>query len=272
MKREVKYGGHTSSFNYNQNQQKAKPRRRRRTNMSLYYFCVLIFVVTALVVLSLTVFFNINTISILGQTKYTNEEIISYTNVKNGDNLYRIDLEKIKENILKNLVYISDVTIKRKLPSKLQIEVTPCVEAAYIKTDDKKYLLIDGKGKILCDCDYNEAQDKGYPIIIGFEPESCNVGEYISSKDKPKDDILLNILSSIDSIDFKNINQIDLTDRLNMSILYDNRITIQLGASIDLSYKISFSKKIIDEQTNKSFSGKIVMRGNNEASLIKSQR
>lgn len=260
----------TNFNNYNSNQRNSQGTRRkkRRKNLSLYYFTVFLFMVIALVVLSLTVFFNITEITISGNTNYTDDEIYKAANVKIGDNLYIKNKDKIEENILNNLVFIEAVTIKRSLPSTLIIELTPCIATANVEINGE-YLLISQNGKIL---ENKLSSPRGeYLTVKGLEVDNSNISTVLTSKDEHKLKILTSLLSEISTLELDKINEINITDRLNITMEYDNRISIELGSSLDLTYKITFVKEIITENTVPTFEGTIISRGNSEASLIKKE-
>lgn len=67
-----------------------KKRRRRGRNL-LYYIMFTMIAVAVGLILSLTVFFKIETIEAEGLTHYTPEEVIQTTGIQLEDNLFRVD-------------------------------------------------------------------------------------------------------------------------------------------------------------------------------------
>ncbi len=270
MKDIVKNTSNISKKNKNsrQNQQVHRKKRRRKKNMSLYYLTVFVVVSSALVVLSMTVFFKIDNIKVSGSSVYSKEQVIAASGIKKGENLIRADIDSAKDNILKTLVMVDDVKIKRKFPSELTIEIVPSESAAQLKNGDE-YIVISRNGKILED--KLTAPKSDLQIIEGYDPVSVKPNTIVKSKDDKKDTILKEFLTEIEKLDFKGIDSIDISDRLNIKFKYQNRIDVELGSSQDLEYKINFVYLTIKEKVTDEFKGKIVMRGmTSGASIIPS--
>lgn len=249
----------------NSRQGKQVKRRRHKRNMTLYYFLVLVIAVVILVVLSLTVFFKIQNFEFSGESIYSGSEILSALNIKEGDNLFRINIKEAEQTVLKQFVNIQEIKIRRHLPSTLCIEITPCSPFAVIETDSQ-YYEISRQGKIM-NC---LGQDKGSLLLIkGYGPVSTESGTTAHSTDEYKDDILETLFNSFEEYDFKDITSIDITDRLQIKLIYKDKVPIELGTSLDLEYKVSFVKAVVDKYVDDKFSGRIVMVGNKFAQILK---
>ena len=127
--------------NSNTSQQGTRKKRRRKKNFSLYYITCFLAISCALTILSLTVFFKINKITVTGSSKYSQEEIIFNSGIQSGENLIRTNTQKAEEMLLTNLVDIESVKIVRKLPSEIIIEVTPVVPYAVLQVEGLYYVV-----------------------------------------------------------------------------------------------------------------------------------
>ena len=76
------------------------------------------------------------------------------------------------------------------------------------------------------------------------------------------------MIKELNKSKLKGVTKIDITDRLNIKFTYQDRIDVELGGSSDMEYKIKFIKAAIEDKTDESFTGKIIMRGKNSASII----
>ena len=128
-------------------QSRKRNKRRKYFRALLWAALVLCFACTA-VVLSLTVFFNINTIEAGGSDIYGQQEITDAGGVKTGENLFLTGTNDVARKICSVLPYAGTVTVKRKLPGTLVIQVqdtAPC--AAF--DGPEGYILINENGKVL---------------------------------------------------------------------------------------------------------------------------
>ena len=243
-----------------------RSRRKRRRNLSLYYLMIFIIVSAVGITLSLTVFFNIDEINVSGDSQYDKNQIIKCSNINIGDNLFRTNFIKSEEKILKELAYIDDVQIQRQFPDKINIKVNASIEYANVEYDGG-YLLISRKEKIL---DNISSPKEGLIVIKGTEPAIMQKGEKFVSKDGNKDKLLSSLTDQILSSEFEKITQIDISDSYNVKLLYDNRITIELGTQSDLEYKIKYSKELVNEKIGNNKKGTLFMSDSksNEASFV----
>ena len=169
-----------------------------------------IFIVLAIILIAcLVFFFNIETIQIEGVTLYGDEQIQIVGGVQSGQNLIRLDTDVVEER-LKNSYYV-----------------------------------ISSSGRVL----EQSAKPTGrIPVIKGFELKSKTPGEELASKDSLKTDILSQLLAGIQDNHYKRITNIDMSDRSDIKILYDERIEIRLGSSVDIESKLTQIKAVIDRQ------------------------
>lgn len=234
-------------------------RRRRRSNLNSYYALAVIFAAVIVLILCMTVFFNVKTVNIQGVNLYTNEQILAVGGVNSGVNLIRTDTKTVETRLKNTLVYIDDVQVSRKYPSELEIKVTEAVKAAQIEKDGKYYILSES-GRIL---EADVPLDGSLMMIKGFELKSLDPGSTLESEDAFKTKILDQLISEIKKLDFEDINEIDLTDRTDIKMTYDNRIDIRLGSSVDIDYKLTYIKAVIDKSLSDNYEGTLRYNGVN---------
>lgn len=239
-------------------------RRRRKRNLTLYYLMIFIFVTIAGVTLSLTVLFKITAVNVIGTTQYDTNSIVASSNIKIGDNLFRTDYDKAKEKILKDLIYIDDVEIKKTITCQVNITVEPSVAYANVAYDEG-YILISKSGKIL---EILSAPKEGTFIFNGYEPVDVAVGEKITSEDSDKSSLLKDLCKSLDKLNISNVTQIDISDRYNIILVYENRINFEMGSQSDLEYKLNYANELLANQIGKNKEGTIFMRGDNGVGFI----
>ncbi len=233
--------------------------RKRRRNMSLQYSVIAFIVLLIFALLSVTVLFNIKTAVVEGSSIYTPEEIITAGGINGGDNMIRKNMGKAEQTITSELIYIETAEIKRKLPSSVEIIVTPCTETASLESEDG-FMIVSSMGKILR---FSEEPAEGTRIFYGTEPaEGMSPGMIFSSADDEKTKVIFRLMELSEESTFgEQITSYDVRDRLNISCVYDNRIEVDIGVITDADYKFKLANKIISTSTAPDFEGKLKIFG-----------
>ena len=218
-------------------------RRRRRRPASLRALLVLtVLLVTAVgAVLSLTVFFKIRSIDVYGESIYSTEEIVSAGNIALESNLIRLDGKKVAARIEQKLPYLERVRVSKKLPTGVVLEVTAARTAGYVQTE-QGYSILSCGGKVLEIC---EELPENVPTLTGVSADKTAVAGKISD---PKN--LKSVQAVYDALGrgmSKNVTAMDVSDSLNLSFVYRDRVTVQLGSQSDLSEKLKFVVKILSD-------------------------
>ena len=108
-----------------------RKRGRRRFGLLFKLLCGAALVAAA--TLGATVFFQVETIAVVGNSRYTAQEVIDASGVQVGDNLFQMNKNQISQRILQQLPYVGEVSPQRGLPSTLTIQVTEISAAARVE-------------------------------------------------------------------------------------------------------------------------------------------
>ena len=111
-----------------------RKRKRGRRRFSLLFELLCAAALVAAATLGATVFFQVETIAVAGNSRYSSQEVIDASGVQVGDNLFQMNKNQISQRILQQLPYIGAVSPQRSLPSTLTIQVTEIAAAARIET------------------------------------------------------------------------------------------------------------------------------------------
>lgn len=242
-------------------------RQKRKRNYTLHYILLFLFLSVTGVILSLTVFFNIETIEVQGSEIYTEEEILSYLEIREGDNLLRIDTGQAEEALLQGLTKADSVNVSRSFPNALRVTVTDGKPSAQLENAGK-YYVISQSGRILS---VGDAPETGSGILIsGVDLTGAAEGEYVENvqqrlweeasalaeeqkepePEKPESvQNLKTFFAALKNAQYSRVTAVDLSDDLSLTLYWDNRIQILLGSFSELEYKLSFAKTLLtDEQ------------------------
>ena len=193
----------------------------------------------------------------LNNSLVNSETIISLSEIKTEQNIFKFSSGKAKEKIKEN-PYIENVKIHRKLPSTIQIEVeerVPTYSVDYVG----KYAIINNQGYIL---EISE-DNKGLPIILNSKTAEGEIttNQRLNDEDLEKLEDVLKIMSSAkeNNLDTE-VTNIDINDK-NEYIIYleQEKKTIHLGDSSNLSNKMLYIVAILEQE--KDIEGDIFVNG-----------
>ena len=244
---------------------KARQRKIRRRRIKIFLVLLFVLAVGAGVILSLTVFFKIESISASGSSKYSAEQIIAATGIKKGDNLF---ISSVNEEKLKTqLPYIEKVTVKRSLPATFTIKVTDAAEyVCYLSGN--KYYPVSKSGRVL-----SEAAEKpeGIPEISAAGL-TLKVGQKLTFDKEKTENTLNEIFESAQKTGVK-ITKVDITDELAITVGVDGRFTVNLGTSNYIDKKFAHLAGMI-KNMDETAKGKINLSmwtpSNTEGSFVSS--
>jgi cell division protein FtsQ len=119
--------------------------------------------------ISRIILFKLDTIEVTNNHRVDRLEIIALANVRTGDDLMKLNLSKIGEQLEKN-PWIESVRVKRYFPHSLTIEVREREPVAIINVGYLAYL--DAKGNVFKPL--NDGDSLNYPIVTGVTEEDLS--------------------------------------------------------------------------------------------------
>lgn len=243
--------------------QNAKRMRRRRRLMPVYIISVLLLTSCLGVSLAMTIFFNLASIRVTGVSpQYSAEEIAAASGVCKGDNLLRLDVKKLEEEIETEMIYIESAEVSKKYPDAVVIDVKACRES-YNVYFDNGILITSESGKIIT----NSAEaGEGLPVVYGFNPNVLTPGLHTASSDETKNDIFKTFTQVMSEELSVPITSIDMSDKYNIVVVFDGRIEFSLGNWNEIPYKITLAETVI-EMLGGDKEGYLTMIGNNQCSF-----
>lgn len=237
--------------------------RRRRGRFIFLYKLLSVLAICAVIVVALTLFFRVDTITITGEDRYSETEIIEATGLSTGDNLFLLNKYAIAEDLLKKLPYIAQVRINRVLPDTLTIDVTEN-DAVLAVVQEGSAWLVSPEGKIVEQRVASAAKDLAK--IDGCELLAPSVATPIAlSTDRSiQQESLLALLNALD--EKKMIDQVQaihLADLTVLSMDYAQRFRVEMPYGADYAYKLRTLQTILDSGKIESNEvGTIRMTGN----------
>ena len=228
----------------------AQETQKSHRNAKRAVFYVLLFMVILAVfgILFINREFRIKSITVEGNEHYDDSLIIERSGFSVEDNIFRIDEETAKKNILTELPFVGEVEVVKQYPDKLVIKITDIKAAAYIELHDKYYIL-SSTMKVL------EGTTKRPSNLTRLNLSSdkvtrCIQGKTLTLTDEKMDEALSQLCIELEKNELsENIAEIRLKDRFSIYLEYLDRYTVYVGNVRQLDVKIGFLVEIINKLT-----------------------
>ncbi|MCI8383418.1 MAG: FtsQ-type POTRA domain-containing protein [Clostridia bacterium] len=238
-------------------EEKRKKKRNKKIKFVLEILLLLGIIIGGIVFAMISPIFNIKDIQVVNNEHVNRETIISLSELKIEENIFRFSCtataNKIKEN-----PYIEEVKIHRKFPNTIQIEVE---ERKHNYSIDflGKYAYISKQGYIL-----EIAEDKGEKIILQgmtTPEEQVVAGNRLSNEDLEKLEDVIKIMNATQEYELDTkVTSIDISNKSHYSMyLETEKKKVYLGDHSNLSNKMLYVNAIIEEEKEKA--GEIFANG-----------
>ncbi len=221
--------------------EKREKRRRKRGSYIVYYVILGIIAAVTFAVLSVTVLFNAEQIVIEGETEYSDAQIIEASGLQGNENLVRLNTSGIPEKILDKLVKLDSVKVDKVFPSTIKITAEPAVPMASFRYNSQYYVISHIGRVIEISGDTPDCMQ-----IIGYVPaESVIVGSFITAEDPEQDTLVSEISGALEKAGIDNITTVNITDKLDIVITYDDRIDMYIGSVLQLDEKMRIAHELL---------------------------
>lgn len=225
-------------------QRSHRSRRKRRGRFDGVYRFFAVLGVIAAVAAACMVFFRANEVSVQGNVRYTAEEIVRISGIESGDNLIALPRAHIAGVIRTGLPYVESVSIRRKLPDGVVIEVLERVAVASVESERGRWL-ISSQGKVL-----EEAGNASVMKITGFAAQSPRAGDSVQVTEEDSA-TLHHVLALLSALEEENMiaacGTMDCTAAANILLTWDI-YTIKLPRGGDYSYMLGLIKGALENE------------------------
>ena len=235
-----------------------KPFNRNRLLLSL----AITFAVVLAMTFSISLFFNVEVITVSGAEKYDAWTVKEASGIAYGDSLLSFGKAKAVGKIKLELPYVNTVRIGIKLPNTVNIEITEWDVLYSIRDDGNRWWLMNSEGKIIDNVDSATAGE--YTQILGVVVTEATAGQpakalETSNATDESGETLVSVVRASDRLNtaisiitcledngiIGEVASVDVTDLGNLELWYGQRFQVQLGDSMDLNYKIKCLKSVV---------------------------
>ena len=248
----------------------ARNNRRRRKNRGRFSFLfkvLAIIAILAALTMGATVFFQLEQVVVSGNSRYTAQEVEAASGLQPGDNLFRMNKNRVAGDIREKLPYVEGVNIVRNFPSTIVITVQEWdavakVEPTELKDEDlspeveeeeakpelaDRSWLISVKGKLL----ETANEDSTAIRVTGLSALSPKAGTQLAVPQSQQEKLtaLLELLAVLEARgSTKLVSEIDLSSVTQIRLRYDQRFWVKLPMVCDFSYKISALETVVAQR------------------------
>ena len=205
------------------------------------------FLVIVAIIFVMSVSFRVSDVTVEGNKHYTDQEIIRALDIEDGDNLFFFDRFAALSRAFAKLPYIEKVSIERKLPNKVKIEVVESEALAYLVVGDESWTF-DHVCKVLGKAE--EEEREGLIQVNGITPGTLLIGETMTVSDGSTDrvDYLSDILFQLEGRGLhKQTTRINFDDRGNASFMYGGKFTVRLGSADSTEKKVGMFVSVMQK-------------------------
>ena len=199
-----------------------------------------------LFILSITVFFRIDTIRVTGDEAADQEAIIAQSGIRIGDNLWRTNTAAAAQRILAAHIEYDSVKVERELPSGIVIDLVPSRIIA-VCCYGGQYYSISAGGRIIAVSDKAPA-DVSLPLVYGCALPEAEYGDVLTQNDTNKLAALRSVLGAIGENELTGVTHIDLSDLSTIRIFWQDRAELKFGSLDGLPYEIGCVKKLLENE------------------------
>ncbi len=225
------------------NAKRKQRRARKRRTVTPFLIVVSVFIFAAAVYLCLTMLFNVDRIIIEGNTIYNERDLIETSGIEKGENLFEVDISYAENKLYSVYSYVEEVEVKRSFPNAVTIKIVEATPFSVIEEADG-YTLVSAGGKVL---------ERGIEEVPEDMLSVRGLSTVTNSEDNAKRmELMKKIVNIMRGLGMEGYNFLDLTDTLEITMIYDNRVKLVIGNELELEYKLQFADNVISEKLSKT--------------------
>lgn len=246
-----------------------RKRKRRRSRLGILFKLLCLAALVAALTFGATVFFQVETLAVTGNSRYTQEEIIAASGVQVGDNLFRMNKKQISQQILRQLPYVESVSILRGLPSTITFQVTEWDAVAQVEVYSQgqtqesgseeetqqaaaqEAWLISVGGKLLEPVSASHTASISVTGITTLAPQAGSMLA-VPQDQQGKLTALTNVLQQLQEQNMMGrVSSIDLTHTSYMLLRLDGSIDAKLPLTGDTAYYLRALNAAVEEENRR---------------------
>lgn len=216
-------------------------RKERRARLSK-----LIAVVLSLVcgIFALTAFFRVDSVEVMGLTRYQTQDVLNTFGVKQGDNLFFCDSLRGKKRLIEQYPYFESVSVERDLPNRMILHVTESQPIAAVNGTQGGWFILDKNCRVLERTDQSGAQDAAE--VMGLRTAGGQPGQPLPAENPNVLEALKTLANGLDKVGLGGKATLyNLEDLNSIWILYEQRFAVCVGNLDNLDHKLALLQALV---------------------------
>jgi cell division septal protein FtsQ len=221
--------------------------------------------VVAAIFLGLSVFFRVETITVAGADKYSPWMIRQAAGIAPGDPLLGIGEARVASRIISDLPYVNEVKVGIRLPGTVEIQVTELQVTYSIADETGSWWLISSEGRAVEKV--TEEKAMGYTRAEGIAIRTPEQGQQVkampgqivdpgdgSTIDQEQSEAdeqlraLIEVMGALEDCRIiGEVAKIDVTDVTNIRLEYPQLLTVLLGNTERIGYKVNYLASAVQQ-------------------------
>lgn len=227
---------------------KSQSARKRKRGGGIFLRLVTMFIIVAVFILGVAIFFKVTDIVVQGNSLYAAEDVIQASGIEKGDNLMTMNKASAAGKIMAVLPYVEQVHISRVLPGTVVLDIRESDAAYAVQAEDGTSWLINSSGKVLEQASTSAAE---YPKLTGVTAQSPAPGSQIVTEQTENLAAAKEVLEQLENTEYlAQITEINVEKPYDIILEYGTQYEIRLGGSDEMAYKIQYLSSVIKQLDN----------------------
>lgn len=160
--------------------------RRKKKRPGALNVLMITLLLVFLASVGVTVFFNVRAINVKGDNPYGDARIKKVCSIRKGSNILFLGTDELEKKVEKELPYISECNVERRLPSSVVINVKKADVLGVVQGAAGQWSVISTEGKILeTVTNLQNVMDDDTTGMVSYTPDFSNAGEFAESRKIP---------------------------------------------------------------------------------------
>lgn len=249
------------------NEEKQKKRPRALLAVCIIAGAICVF---ALALVFHNFVFVIKNVNVEGTDKSDPESVVAAGGIETGKPIYSIDKSVIAKRIMQKNPYVESVSIKRDLPSDLNITVTESKAACYAAVADEFFILSDELRVLEYTKDRERAENIASFRLVLSDISRMILGEKVSFFSGSGHEYISEVIKAVAASKIReNIRLVSVENKFGIFAECTGKYRIDFGSYEDIALKIEVAYAIIESgKLTEGVPAKIDVSDPSEAQVI----